>query len=91
MKNKKQKQSSLYKMKAIHEHIRQSKDEQIRQAFGSFYADNQLYEIFKAPSNIHFGYKVINWCYRIKIDDIDGEMVKGHYEPIYRESKAIKY
>ena len=88
--NKKKKQSSLYKMKAIQEHIKQSLQEEIRQSFTSFYADYKCYETYKAPSNIHYGYKVIKYCYRIKIDEINGEMIKGHYYPIYRKSKAIK-
>lgn len=91
MKNNKQKQSCLYKQKAIYEHIRQSIDEQTRVRFGFYYADNQLYETFKAPTNIHYGYKVVKYLYQIHIDDLgDDGYIKGTFRPIYNRSKAIK-
>ncbi len=63
MKNKKQKQSSLYKMKAISIYLKRLVRYHMEVDYASFYADDTTYQIFKTPSNIVDGYKVIRVGY----------------------------
>lgn len=93
--NNKKRQSSLYKKKAIDEHIRQWIKREADYSFG-FYGDNKLYQKPKVPSNIHYGYKVKKFAYKINVIekeyDIDSEglLVKGVLVPIYHMCKVIK-
>ena len=78
MKNKKQKQSSLYKMKAINEYLKRLVRHHMEVDMVNVYADNAIYLTFQTPTNIAYGYKVLRIGYN------------KHIKLQYHLSKAMK-
>lgn len=76
MKNKKQKQSSLYKMKAIATYLKEWIE--YKKQTMTFYADDKTYEEYKSPDNKWYGYEVKRVAFNKDL------------KPLYCYSKAIK-
>lgn len=90
--NNKQRQSGIYKQKAIYQHIMSVINKTIVEQI--FWADDKPYYHYKEPTNIHYGYKVVKWCYFLRTINFkqlnEGLMCNAKIYPIYNKSKATK-
>lgn len=90
--NNKQRQSSLFKKKAILKYIIEAFKNNIK--LTSLYADDNDYITLKSPANNFYGYKVIYYYYKIKLYEKKttklGFSAVGRIIPNYSKCKVEK-